>query len=274
MIQTPSKTNKYLSLQSPEKRLLNLSKELPSTSGKTVNEPKFELKVFTYPKEEYNGELDENFIRNGYGIYQYDNLDIYEGEFVEGLREGQGEYLYNDGSVYRGSFKEDKKHGNGSYKFDKFEFDGEWENDHLMSGFTFKINKFLRHKTLEDNSEFINDDYNDRNEDDDSFDLDPDRIDDDDYVKEEIEKRCNLIKSKNYNIDIDLYHIKTGDNKNILLDKLVKNKLNVYQDSFNKHLNFEHSFNCDLYKLSVSSENEMQQLCRCKDNSKKSSMNI
>jgi hypothetical protein len=228
-----------------------------------------ELKVFTYPDEEYNGELDENYVRNGYGIYKYDNGDIYEGDFVEGLREGQGEYLYNDGSVYRGSWKEDKKHGSGSYKFDKFEFDGQWENDILRSGFTFKVNKFIRHPRGENDSDFNeNYDYSLNESNDDSFELDPDRIDDDDYVKEEIAKRYALIQSREYNIDIDLYHIKTGDNKTILMDKLIKNRLPVYEGPSSS----QHQPYCDLYKYSMSPENSLNINCRCK-NSKKSSLN-
>lgn len=230
-----------------------------------------ELKVLTFPNEEYDGELDENYIRNGYGIYKYDNGDMYEGEFVEGLREGYGEYLYNDGSIYRGAWKEDKKNGNGSYKFEKFEFDGHWENDVLKTGFTFKINKFIRHPRGENDSE-INENSCNNESIEDSFDLDMDRIDDDDYVKEEIAKRLALIKSQEYNIDIDLYHIKMGDNKTILMDKLIKNRLPIYEN-FNQN---QHKFGCDFYnnKLSVNSENNanLSFNCRCFQ-SEKSSFN-
>ena len=65
--------------------------------------------------EFYKGDVDENFVRNGYGIYEYENKDIYEGEFYNGLRNGEGEYLYNDGIERKkreGLILEDVKNSN------------------------------------------------------------------------------------------------------------------------------------------------------------------
>jgi hypothetical protein len=89
--------------------------------------------------EFYEGELDEKFIRNGYGAYTYENGEKYEGEFENGLRSGSGEYHYSDGSIYRGEWLNDKKMGFGSYKYGVYEINGQWEDDKFMSGFAIKI---------------------------------------------------------------------------------------------------------------------------------------
>ena len=40
--------------------------------------------------------------KNGKGLYNFANLDVYDGQFVNGLRQGQGKYVWNDGSFYDG----------------------------------------------------------------------------------------------------------------------------------------------------------------------------
>lgn len=90
-------------------------------------------------KEFYEGELDENFNKNGYGEYTFENGEKYEGEFEKGLRNGSGEYHYSDGSIYRGEWLNDKKMGFGSYKYGNIEINGQWEDDKFISGFAIKI---------------------------------------------------------------------------------------------------------------------------------------
>lgn len=251
-IKTPNKKDRQVDFSSDK---LSLSKEPPSTSAKTVKEPVCEMKVFTYPNEQYNGEVDENFVRNGYGIYAYNNGDIYEGDFVDGLREGNGEYMYNDGSFYRGAWKEDKKHGQGSYKFDKYEFDGEWADDKLKNGFTFKVNKFIKHHGDDEMEDF------DEKSSEESLDLDPDRIDDDDYVREKIAEHYKYIQSKDYKIDIDLYHINTGDSKSNLLNKIMANRLPTLVMEENS---LGHTHNCEFAKYEVHKEDDEASFkCHC-----------
>lgn len=90
--------------------------------------------------EWYEGEVDYNYNKQGHGVYHYENGDLYEGEFENGLRTGHGDYRWTDGSVFRGEWLNDKKNGFGSFKYSIYEFCGQWENDHFLSGFVFKIN--------------------------------------------------------------------------------------------------------------------------------------
>ena len=43
----------------------------------------------------------------------YDNIDSYDGHFLQGLRSGYGKYIYNTGEIYEGDFKDNLKHGFG-----------------------------------------------------------------------------------------------------------------------------------------------------------------
>ena len=99
-------------------------------------------RILIYEKEDewYEGEVDEYFIKNGHGVYNYSGGDVYDGEFDNGLRHGFGEYKYAiDGSFYRGEWSRDVKHGRGSYKFGIFELCGVFENDKFFSGLIFKL---------------------------------------------------------------------------------------------------------------------------------------
>ena len=39
----------------------------------------------------------------------YENGDIYEGDFSNGMKQGQGIYRYRNGDTYEGRFVDDKK---------------------------------------------------------------------------------------------------------------------------------------------------------------------
>lgn len=236
---------------------------MPSTSAKTTKEPTMTAKVYTYPSECYDGELDEEFVRNGYGIYEYHNGDIYEGEFLEGQRHGKGEYLYCDGAVYRGYWREDAKHGKGSFKYDKYEFDGEWEDDVLINGFTFKINTFIRMRSEKD---YLGEEEYEHNDSDingsrssDSVDIDPDRVDDDEYVRQILAERYKSIHSKDYNIDIDLYHIKSGDNKTNLMNKILTNRLPTFEEESET----VHDEYCELYREQLAGGSPIRSNYKC-----------
>lgn len=61
------------------------------------------------------------FIQHGLGQHiwflkrvggsQYPLRNMYDGEFVNGLREGQGAFYYANGARYEGSWKNNTKHG-------------------------------------------------------------------------------------------------------------------------------------------------------------------
>mmetsp|Transcript_10546 Transcript_10546/g.7881 ORF Transcript_10546/g.7881 Transcript_10546/m.7881 type:complete len:145 (+) Transcript_10546:34-468(+) len=60
----------------------------------------------------------------------YTNGDIYEGDFVDGIREGRGKYFYSsNGDKYDGEWKQNMKHGIGKMTYaKKGEYYGYWEN--------------------------------------------------------------------------------------------------------------------------------------------------
>ena len=47
----------------------------------------------------------------------YENGDIFEGSFINGIREGKGKKLNKNGSSYEGDYKNDLPNGFGTYIF-------------------------------------------------------------------------------------------------------------------------------------------------------------
>jgi hypothetical protein len=222
-----------------------------STAAKTVIPRNIRIQ---YSLEEwYEGEIDEQYRRNGYGIYKYENDDIYEGEFYNGLRHGEGEYTYNDGSVYRGDWLKDKKHGKGNYKFDEYEFDGDWEEDCLLSGFTFKINVFAKINDDEDEMDSIKKSraptrkvsFSILEE---GVELDEDVFEDEEKqekAKKIVENNLEFIKSKDYDISIDLIGLQYQGNKHAL-NNVFKNKQRTIEEEEDEDQDVvrEHDKNC------------------------------
>ena len=57
---------------------------------------------------------------NGYGRYTYaSNGQVYEGEFVNGVKRGQGKIIYPDGKIYEGKFVNGVPQGQGVIIKDK-----------------------------------------------------------------------------------------------------------------------------------------------------------
>ena len=86
-----------------------------------------------YFNGKYIGEW-KNGLREGFGIYKYNNGDKYMGKWKNNLEEGDGRYIYNNGDIYDGNYKEGKREGKGLLKYNKqkdniIQFYGEWKND-------------------------------------------------------------------------------------------------------------------------------------------------
>ena len=65
----------------------------------------------------------------GWAIATYPDLEIYEGDFVDGIWEGNGTYRYLSGEVYSGQWKKNLKHGLGTLTYPKIgEYKGFFEN--------------------------------------------------------------------------------------------------------------------------------------------------
>ncbi len=79
----------------------------------------------------YTGYINEESREpNGEGRMVYNNGDIYDGEWVEGIQEGEGVFQYNNGDTYEGLWKNGKKDGSGVYIWsDGKKYDGEYRED-------------------------------------------------------------------------------------------------------------------------------------------------
>nr|KAG5708027.1 hypothetical protein BaRGS_025165 [Batillaria attramentaria] len=67
----------------------------------------------TARREPYIGEK-RNFLRNGYGVYVYENQFFrYEGEWKNGKKHGHGKLVMSDGTYYEGQFVNGEINGHG-----------------------------------------------------------------------------------------------------------------------------------------------------------------
>ena len=95
------------------------------------------LKVIriTYNDGVYVGqytEKDGEPVENGTGIFTWSNGDVYEGDFVDGMRTGEGTFRWADGKTYVGSFKEDAREGLGTLTWtDGSSYTGEFLNGRM-----------------------------------------------------------------------------------------------------------------------------------------------
>lgn len=84
----------------------------------------------------YDGELDNNNKKNGFGVLYAKNGDTYRGQFKDDLFEGKGFIHYNDsendGDKYDGEWQKGAKSGKGIYVF---------ANGDMYDGF-FQDNKY------------------------------------------------------------------------------------------------------------------------------------
>ena len=67
-------------------------------------------------------------IINGYGIFRYADGEVYDGEFVNGIRSGYGTVYLKNGYIYKGYWENDTFNGYGVlYTIDKI-YTGPWNN--------------------------------------------------------------------------------------------------------------------------------------------------
>ena len=94
----------------------DFSKEEMSRNQTPREEQKLgERKIKKYKGEgEYDGETVGD-LKQGKGIYYFENGDKYIGDFFNDAMEGNGIYYYKDGDKYEGQFLDNKKHGKGTY---------------------------------------------------------------------------------------------------------------------------------------------------------------
>ncbi len=77
--------------------------------------------------------MEGNFvdgIRDGFCKYTYQNGDVYEGYWKNGVKEGKGFYKYlRSGDFFEGIFENNKKSGYGEYRYGNGDYyQGEFRN--------------------------------------------------------------------------------------------------------------------------------------------------
>ena len=89
----------------------------------------------TVSKVGYEGSRDSNGKMSGKGIYRWDDGDVYDGEYLDGLRHGLGVERFASGTIYEGEFRASKKSGHGIFRYANGDvYEGGYLND-LMSGY-------------------------------------------------------------------------------------------------------------------------------------------
>ena len=62
---------------------------------------------------QYHGQMDSNWRKQGFGVMVYSSGARYEGFWNNDQREGQGKCTYANGITYEGAWKDDLAHGFG-----------------------------------------------------------------------------------------------------------------------------------------------------------------
>ena len=97
-----------------------------------VNKNDIHIETIIYNNGKYVGQMI-NGIKEGKGIYYFNNGNRYEGDYKNDKREGKGIYYFNNGNKFKGEFKNNVKQGKGImyYKDGKI-VEGIWQNDKLV----------------------------------------------------------------------------------------------------------------------------------------------
>ena len=112
----------------------NKNKEVRYINGRYVGQLVNELRegkgVYYFNNgDKYEGEWKKNNV-DGKGIYYYDTGDIYKGEWKNNTEDGKGIYYYKNGDIFKGNYKNGKREGKGIfYYYEGNKFEGEWKND-------------------------------------------------------------------------------------------------------------------------------------------------
>ena len=146
--------NSYFEKYHPSKGNLTVASDI-EVINRLVEELKPHMK---FVEVGYVGATNALGVRHGYGIYNYDDGDIYEGEWIDDKRHGYGKFKYQNGLVYEGEFVNGKKHGKGKYtNNDGSVLEGEWENDkQIMSNNNTKINDINNETMINDKISTMN----------------------------------------------------------------------------------------------------------------------
>ena len=89
-----------------------------------------EKSIFPHPG--YSGPLNELGQKHGRGVFQYDNGDCYDGDWINNRKDGHGRYQFANGDVYEGAFVNGLKHGHGRYYYTNGDiYDGQFQEGYI-----------------------------------------------------------------------------------------------------------------------------------------------
>ena len=78
----------------------------------------------------YDGEINHDGQKHGFGIYRWSDGSIFEGNFENDLRHGKGKFLWSNGESYDGDYLQDQRTGKGIYSWS----DGSHYSGDFISG--------------------------------------------------------------------------------------------------------------------------------------------
>ena len=147
IIQLSEEINANFQIEISSKENLNI-KELIDKCVKSVKD--FDEDINGKFKKEYNnGNIYEgNFVngkKSGFGKMFFKSGNIYEGNWENDIQNGKGIMFYKNGDIYNGFFKNGEINGNGIYK---------WKNGEIFEGDCNK--KIILEKGLKLNENIFN----------------------------------------------------------------------------------------------------------------------
>ena len=127
---------KHISVEE-EKRLTEQITETPQeTQDATSEQASIGSTRLAYRTTRYNGGTYIGYVNketnspDGQGKMMYDNGDVYDGEWVNGVRQGIGRMTYANGDIYDGAWLNDMWNGYGEYTWaDGRKYYGNYKND-------------------------------------------------------------------------------------------------------------------------------------------------
>ncbi|CAF1178583.1 unnamed protein product [Adineta ricciae] len=112
------KTNVYVQLDENDVRPFQRTTHVKIRLGKKQSAP-------------YEGELNDEGEKHGYGMYRWSNGRTYVGQWYRNQMDGDGVESWPNGSKYQGQFRGNKRHGRGTFTWaDGRQYIGEYRNDY------------------------------------------------------------------------------------------------------------------------------------------------
>ena len=112
----------------------------------------------------YNGSLDENNQRHGYGVEVFTTRDVYIGQYRNGRFNGTGRLCYQ-GRYYEGTFRNDVLHGFGTCQYRNGSvYQGYWQNGLRHGRGTFRDHSTTFDHIRQEDAHNINGNHEDGNQ--------------------------------------------------------------------------------------------------------------